>query len=73
MSGHSRRIRMRCYACHRDDVHVRVRLHRAESLLLKILTLGIANLVWPYRCSTCGHRRPLYERAAALLDKLMYQ
>lgn len=51
--------RVFCNSCHRSDVHSPVEL--SPSLIVaSILTLGLFLLFWPYRCATCGEKRPVF-------------
>jgi hypothetical protein len=58
-----------CYGCQRSDLHVPLRLNRRVTVLLVLLTLGLAILFWPYRCVTCGSVRP---RSRILSDLLAW-
>lgn len=59
-----------CYWCHREDMHARLRVQPRWKYVMSVATLGLANPLWPCRCMTCGHRRPLNDGAAALLARL---
>lgn len=43
-----------CKRCWRDDYHVPMRLNSAVAAGLILATMGLALLIWPYRCATCG-------------------
>ena len=56
-----------CYACGREDVHVRFHLGCRFALFVKVLTLGLAIPLWPCRCVTCGRQRVHNDWIAAVL------
>ncbi len=59
-----------CCACWREDLHVSVHVGYGLTLFIKVLTLGLAIPLWPYRCATCGRRRVRSDFLADLLAKI---
>jgi hypothetical protein len=47
-----------CSSCWRDEMHVPARSNVILQAAMILLTLGIAYLLWPFRCTCCGHLRP---------------
>lgn len=46
-----------CGSCWRDEYHQPIEINRTSKWLFRIVSLGIADRIWPHRCVTCGHVR----------------
>ncbi|MBL8852999.1 MAG: hypothetical protein JNK57_03405 [Planctomycetaceae bacterium] len=46
-----------CEQCYRYDKHIAVKVSLVIKILLVVLTLGLALIFWPKRCSCCGSIR----------------
>ena len=53
----TRPVKKYCHECWRDEPHVPVKCHPFLEGLAIVLTLGLALLRWPYRCTTCASVR----------------
>jgi hypothetical protein len=49
-----------CNSCWRNEYHSPVRVDWFSRVLIVLLTLGLAVVLWPYRCQCCGQLRPLH-------------
>jgi hypothetical protein len=47
-----------CSSCWRDEYHAPVELDAFSRTVLVVGTMGLALILWPYRCCCCGHLRP---------------
>ena len=50
-------VKVHCSACSRPEWHKPARVHPVLGATAMILTLGMASLMRPYRCTCCGHTR----------------
>lgn len=46
-----------CEQCYRYDKHIPVKVGAVFRVLLVLVTLGLALIFWPKRCSCCGSMR----------------
>lgn len=56
-SGTADRMVLFCEECYRYDKHIPVKTWFVFKAVIVILTLGLALIFWPKRCSCCGSIR----------------